>query len=362
MPRPAALRIPLPPSASLSSGGISAASSTSSWSRNGVRASSPWAIVMLSTRLTGSSTSMIRVSSRSARSTGVAAPGALEPLGGERARDVLAGGRGGQLAQLRVVAVEELRRVGVEPAARRLEHRRVPAVAAEHLVGALAGLHDLALARDRLREQPERDAVVRDHRLAHRGDRLRERLHELVRADADLVVVGRELGRDRSEKRELVALAAARVGEADRERRQPALALLGQQRHDQARVQPAGEQHADRHVGDHPPPHGHAQRVQQRVAPLASAALPVAARADGFQYSRCAARAVGLDRPASWPAGACARRRGSCAARARRSASSGSGAARPGRRSCRRRPRPAAPAASRRRAGRRPAARRGRAA
>ena len=39
-----------------------------------MRASSPWAIVMLSTRLTGSSVSMIRESSRSARSTGVAAP------------------------------------------------------------------------------------------------------------------------------------------------------------------------------------------------------------------------------------------------------------------------------------------------
>ena len=37
-----------------------------------------------------------------------------------------------------MAAVEELGGVGVQPAARRLEHRRVPAVAAEHLVGALA--------------------------------------------------------------------------------------------------------------------------------------------------------------------------------------------------------------------------------
>src|SRR4051794_18933588 len=74
-PRAAALSTPLPPSASLSSGGQAAASSTSSWSRNGVRASSPWAMVMLSTRLTGSSTSITSVSRRSARSTAVAAPG-----------------------------------------------------------------------------------------------------------------------------------------------------------------------------------------------------------------------------------------------------------------------------------------------
>ena len=102
--------------------------------------------------------------------------GALEPLARRtRARRRRPRPRRVSSRSCRVVAVEELRRVGVQPAARRLEQRRVPAVAAEHLVGALAGLHDLALAADRLREQPERDAVVRDHRLAHRRDRARER-------------------------------------------------------------------------------------------------------------------------------------------------------------------------------------------
>ena len=39
-----------------------------------MRASSPWAMVMLSTRLTGSSTSITSASIRSPRSTGVSAP------------------------------------------------------------------------------------------------------------------------------------------------------------------------------------------------------------------------------------------------------------------------------------------------
>ena len=54
---------------------MAAASSANSWSRNGVLASSPQAIVMLSTRLTGSSTSMICESSRSALSSAAVAPG-----------------------------------------------------------------------------------------------------------------------------------------------------------------------------------------------------------------------------------------------------------------------------------------------
>jgi hypothetical protein len=53
----------------LMSAGLSAASSTTSWSRNGTRASRPKAMVMLSTCFTASSTSMISVSSCRALST-----------------------------------------------------------------------------------------------------------------------------------------------------------------------------------------------------------------------------------------------------------------------------------------------------
>ena len=45
---------------------------------------------------------------------------------------------------------------------------------------------------------------------------------------------------------------------------------LGQQRDDEARVDAAGQQHADRHVGDHAPLDRGAQRVEQGVLPVAS--------------------------------------------------------------------------------------------
>src|SRR5215213_5366990 len=167
IPRAARLSTPLPPSASLSSGGHSAASSTSSWSRNGVRASSPWAIVMLSTRLTGSSTSITSASSRS--------PRASEPVGGEPVGGIVVERRAEEGGDALRVAVEERAGVDVQAVAVRLEQRRVPVIAPEDLVGALAGLHHLAPARDLLGQQVERDRVVGDHRLAHRRDRPRQR-------------------------------------------------------------------------------------------------------------------------------------------------------------------------------------------
>ena len=51
---------------------------------------------------------------------------------------------------------------------------------------------------------------------------------------------------------ELVAGFASRGLEADTEGLQAMLTGLGQQGHDQGRVDAPGEQHADRHVGHHP--------------------------------------------------------------------------------------------------------------
>ena len=73
---------------------------------------------------------------------------------------------------------------------------------------------------------------------------------------------------------ELVALLVADRLEADAERRQPVLAGLGQQADDEARVEAAREQHADRHVGDEPALDGEAQRRLDRVAPLVVGAVP----------------------------------------------------------------------------------------
>ena len=107
-----------------------------------------------------------------------------------------------------------------------------------------------------------------DHRLAHRADRLRQRGQQVLARGLDALVLGRELARHQVRVAELVALAPGDVGEADRERREPALALLGEHRHDQARVQPAREQDADGHVGDHAPPHGALQRLAHRLRPV----------------------------------------------------------------------------------------------
>ena len=72
-------------------------------------------MVMLSTRLTGSSTSMISVSSRSARSTGSCAPGRGEMALEELTTGVLAEQMGvlESVGHLRVGAVEERCAVGV---------------------------------------------------------------------------------------------------------------------------------------------------------------------------------------------------------------------------------------------------------
>ena len=312
---------------------------------------------MLSTRLTGSSTSITSASMRSARSTGSSAPGAANQPAAKARRGVAVRRVRQERAHPGVVAVEERAGVGGQPVAGRVEHRRVPVVAAEHLVGALAGLHDLAVAGHLLAEQVEGHRVVGHHRLAHRRDGLRQRLHEPLGPDPDLPVLRPELARDEVGEGELVALAVARVREADRERGQPALARLGEQRDDQRRVQPAREQHADGDVGHHAPLHGGAQRGEQRRLPVGRRPVrPLGVAAERrVPPAPLAPPPVGLAHEQRVPAAACAPRAGSSAARGRSSAGSGSGAARPGRPSCRaRRPR-AARAASRRSAARPPA-------
>ena len=109
---------------------------------------------------------------------------------------------------------------------------------------------------------------MRDHRLAHGLDRLRQRVDQPPAADPHLVVVGAELARDQVGELELVAGALADVLEADRERRQPGLALAGEQRDDQRGVQAAAEQDPDRHVGHHPAPDGALERLAHRVRPV----------------------------------------------------------------------------------------------
>jgi hypothetical protein len=162
-----------------------------------------------------------------------------------------------RLGQRGVRPVEE--HLGVrlgDPVARYVGQWRIPVVAGEDLVGALPGLHHLDVLGHLLRQQVEGDTVVADHRLAHRRHRTGQGGQQPGVVDLDLVVIGAEVLSDQIGVGELVAGLATRRMEADAERGQALLSRLGEQRHDQAGVQAAGQQYADRHVGDHPAVHG----------------------------------------------------------------------------------------------------------
>ena len=110
-------------------------------------------MVMLSTRFTGSSTSMTVVSWRSAASSAVSAPGRPKPSATKCGRRVVVD-QPARLAAARSSPASAGRRTPLRtPRPRRPRHagqRRIPVVAAEHLVGALAGLHHLDAGRDLL--------------------------------------------------------------------------------------------------------------------------------------------------------------------------------------------------------------------
>jgi hypothetical protein len=177
--------------------------------------------------------------------------------------------------------------------------RRVPVVAGEHLVGALPGLHHPDRLADPLRQQVEGDDVVADHRLGHRTDGVAESCGELVGGHPDAVVVGVEALGDDVGVDELVALPAADRLEADRVGGQAGLSLLGEQADDEAGVQAAGEQHADRDVGHQPPADGDPQRLLDRVLPVARGPGGVLGTAlvAGLPVPVLAGGAVGLDHP-----------------------------------------------------------------
>ena len=274
-------------------------------------------MVMLSTRLTGSSTSMIsRVQAQRGVHGGLGARradmcarderearvlGQGVPVGDDRAP--CPRGRGRRTAAAYVVDAG----LAVEAG-----QRRVPVVAGEHLVGALARLHDLDVLADPLAEQVEGHDVVADHRLAHRADRVAERAGAARRWRP-----GCGGGRCRSARRSRRSRRTRRPPRPPTDSkpmlngRQPGLPLLREQADDQAGVEAAGQQHADRDVGHQPAPDGDAQRVLDRVLPVARGPVRVL-RAPLVRRLPVAALACSCRRPRSRapsPAAACGRRR-----------------------------------------------------
>ncbi|MCY1528629.1 hypothetical protein D9M68_637410 [compost metagenome] len=171
---------------------------------------------------------------------------------------------------LGVGAVEEGRAVAVKRVTG-IGQRRIPVVATEQLVGALAALHHLAVLRDFAGQQVEGDAVMADHRLAHGREGCRELIQHLVLVDAQLlmtcaVVVGDQVG-----EFELIAAFAAGILETDGEGGQLLDAGLGQQAHQQAGVHSTGKQDAHFASGTLADTHGLAQAAQQGIAPVLQA-------------------------------------------------------------------------------------------
>ena len=311
-----------------------------------MRASSPCAIVMVSTRLTGSSTSITSASIRSAAVDRRLGPRRARTTPPTKARVGSPSSRCAGATSAATPASSRSKnasRVGVEPVAVAPRARRVPVVAAEHLVGALAGLHDLAVARDLLAEQVEGDRVVGDHRLAHRRDRRGQRVDQPVGADADLVVVRAELARHRSENANSSPSRSPRRGKPIENVASSRWPRRGRAARRSARS-PA-RRRAARRPGRRRPS---AARPPSRSASSSASSHSSAAQSDragsrvnGGSHQRRSRRVPSGSRTSTRRGRELARRRaGSCAAAGRWSARRGSGAARPGRRPCRRRRRP----------------------
>ena len=141
--------------------------------------------------------------------------------------------------KLVVIAVEIMPPESFQITARRGGHARIPEVAAEHLVGALTALHHLDRLGNPLGQQKKRHRVLPDHRFGHAGHRFRQALEHLVVGNQILVMAGLVAGDHLVGIFELAALFLGLILEADRKGPQVADAGFGQQRHQQAGVQPA---------------------------------------------------------------------------------------------------------------------------
>ncbi len=144
----------------------------------------------------------------------------------------------------------------------------VGVVAAEQLVAALAGEGDLDLARRQLGDQVGRQRRGVAEGLVEGLDQLREEL-DRVGAQDDLVMLGAVALGDQPRPLELVE---ARLLEADREGLHRIGLLAGGERDQTGRVDPAGEQHADRHVGNQVGADGVAQGLAQLARELVGGA------------------------------------------------------------------------------------------
>ncbi len=181
----------------------------------------------------------------------------------------------------------------------------VLAVAAEELVGALAGERDGDVRR-RASSQSARKPI--EERSASGSSRCqisrRRYVGVALELDLELVVVGAQRVGHAARVGELGVLA----GEADRERLERLGHVARHQRDDQARVQAAAEHRAERHVAHQAQPHRLVELVEHDLGPLvgrARVALGVRHRVVPPALEPAARRPR---RPGARPAAACGRR------------------------------------------------------
>ncbi len=161
---------------------------------------------------------------------------------------------------------------------------RIPEIAAEDLVGPLPRLDNLDLLGDLFAEQVEGHGVLAEHGLGHVVHRLGQAAEHFVVGDQELMMQGLVALNHPIGVFELVALLLGLVFETDGEGVKILLAQLGEQGHQQAGVEPAGEQHAHRHVGD-------------LVAPAHRPAQQFVGGFDPFLFAVGVRQAIGGERP-----------------------------------------------------------------
>jgi hypothetical protein len=144
----------------------------------------------------------------------------------------------------------------------------VVAVSGKDLVGALAALDDFEVPGDRFGEQEKGCHIMARHRFGHRCHGTRDGWGQVRGVDVQPLVAGPEGFGNQVRVLELVASIPACAVEPNAERGKPVLALLGQQRNQQARIQPSGQKDTYRHVGHHPPSYCRPQRLSHRLLPV----------------------------------------------------------------------------------------------
>jgi hypothetical protein len=145
-------------------------------------------------------------------------------------------------------------------------------VAAEQLVGALAGEGDGDVLRSHLGERDEAERREVGEWLVEVPDEPVERDRLFRERELQLVVIRAELVGDEARIGELVARAG--LLEADCERVHRPVHLLRHQGDDQARVEAAAEHRAERHVAHQPHPDRVLELRQQTLAPLLDVSTP----------------------------------------------------------------------------------------